>query len=524
MGAIILYVIKCAVFLMIFFIFNKLTFKSETFHGFTRITWLAVIFLSLLLPLVYLPDLNSIFGSPAKNTGIISGGELQMEGIVANDIINPTFVQIIKLSSIIYFAGFMVTLIAFLFSYIKMIYFITRRRKAGFPETIQWDYIDDFENCKTLTECRNAELIICEDGISPFSWLKYVIISQKDLQENGREILLHELTHIKQKHSLDILATDILIIFQWFNPASWLLKHSLQQVHEYIADEGVIKAGVNAKKYQLLLIKKAVGQRLYSMANSFDHSKLKNRITMMLKRKSNKWAYAKCLYALPVAFLAMSAFAYPGISSKTEEISNVKFIKNPAVLQKSITGTPSVAKVLNSVPSNFKGLIFVNGKEYKNALSELPSDKIESINVSKDTSKIQLSTSDKKSIIITSVKTTSAIPARQNDDVIPFAIVEVKPKFQGGDQNTFTKWVYNHLKYPEDAKKLGKHGRVVVKFIVDEEGNVTNVKAIRKTYKSLNEEAINVIKASPKWTPGMSKGKKTKVSFTFPVIFQMREK
>ena len=115
--------------------------------------------------------------------------------------------------------------------------------------------------------------------------MKFVVISEKDLKENGEEILTHEYAHIRKRHSIDLLIADICIFFQWFNPASWLLKQELQNIHEFEADESVIAQGIDAKKYQLLLIKKAVGTRLYSMANSFNHSSLKKRITMMLKKE-----------------------------------------------------------------------------------------------------------------------------------------------------------------------------------------------------------------------------------------------
>ena len=141
-------------------------------------------------------------------------------------------------------------------------------------------------------------LIVHNCDIAPFSWMGYIVISRKDLEENGREILIHELAHIHNRHSWDLLVADVCIFFQWFNPASWLLKQELQNIHEFEADETVIKEGVDAKQYQLLLIKKAVGTRLYSMANSFNHSKLKKRITMMLKEKSSPWARLKYLYVL----------------------------------------------------------------------------------------------------------------------------------------------------------------------------------------------------------------------------------
>ena len=122
---------------------------------------------------------------------------------------------------------------------------------------------------------RGITLVVHDRAVAPFSWMKYIVISRKDLEENGREILIHETAHIRNRHSIDLLIADVCIFFQWFNPGAWLLKQELQNIHEYEADETVINEGVNAKEYQLLLIKKAVGTRLYSMANSFNHSKLK---------------------------------------------------------------------------------------------------------------------------------------------------------------------------------------------------------------------------------------------------------
>lgn len=110
------------------------------------------------------------------------------------------------------------------------------------------------------------------------------MLSRQDLEEYGEEIIAHEYAHIMHKHFRDLLLAEICLLFQWFNPAMWLFRKELKTVHEFEADESVLKAGIDAKKYQLLLIQKTVGTRLYSMVNSFDHSSLKKRITMMLKK------------------------------------------------------------------------------------------------------------------------------------------------------------------------------------------------------------------------------------------------
>ena len=156
------------------------------------------------------------------------------------------------------------------------------------------------------------------DGISlrvhggkekPFSWFRWVVVSEEDLCDGAREILTHEAAHVKAGHSWDIMLVDAVIIMQWFNPLAWIMKNTLKDIHEFEADEAVIASGVNAKQYQLLIIKKAVGARLYSIANSFNHSLTKKRITMMCKEKSNKWRCAKALYVLPVVAVAALSFS-----------------------------------------------------------------------------------------------------------------------------------------------------------------------------------------------------------------------
>jgi len=162
--------------------------------------------------------------------------------------------------------------------------------------------------------------------------MKYIVISRRDWEDSKDEILTHEMAHIRYRHSWDILLSGVCVVFHWFNPAAWLLKQELQNIHEYEADECVINQGIDAKRYQLLLIKKAVGtQRFTSMANSFNHSKLKKRITMMLKSKSNKWARLKYLYVLPLAAIAITAFARPEISLELEKISSTKISELPLI-------------------------------------------------------------------------------------------------------------------------------------------------------------------------------------------------
>ena len=219
------------------------------------------------------------------------------------------------------------------------------------------------------------------------------------------EILAHEQAHIRACHSLDMWFAGCCAVLHWFNPAVWLLKQELQNVHEYEADESVIAHGVDAKHYQLLLIKKAVGaQRFTSMANSFDHSKLKKRITMMLKQKSNPWARLKFLYVLPLAAVAVAAFARPEISRRLENISEVEFAEVLTSRQdKKMLQTKKDKPLLR--PLEFKSnmrpaegvryakpdpLVMIDGVEYTGGLDKVDPNEIESISIMKDKSAIEM--------------------------------------------------------------------------------------------------------------------------------------
>jgi TonB family protein len=306
--------------------------------------------------------------------------------------------------------------------------------------------------------------VVHNQEIAPFSWMKYIVISRKDLEENGREILIHEMAHIHHRHSVDLLVADICIFFQWFNPGAWLLKQELQNIHEYEADETVINEGVNAKEYQLLLIKKAVGTRLYSMANSFNHSKLKKRITMMLKEKSNPWARLKYLYVLPLAAIAVTAFARPEISEKMEEISAVKV----------------------------------------NDLAEIVQEKVlqDTVKVSKD--------EKKDALVVTGVK------SKEEEEIVIFEVVEQMPEYPGG-MSALQKYLSEKIAGSPMKGKAG--GRVMVGFTVAETGKIKDVRVLQSDEASLNQEAERIVSEMPDWIPGKQRGRPVPVKYTVPIRF-----
>ena len=352
MGTFLVYILKSAACLAVFYLFYKLLMSRDTFHRFNRFALLGLLVLSSLLPLV-----EASVNSPAAVQEtmltleqLLLLADIQPEGESMAAVTPSATVLWLRAALLVYLTGIVFFIVRNLCSLARL----GRLIRQGKREALD-SYLPDRKE-------KNVRLVVHDYDIAPFSWMHWIVIARKDLEENGREILIHELAHIRNRHSWDLLLADLCIFVQWFNPAAWLLKQELQNIHEYEADETVLREGVNARNYQMLLIKKAVGTRLYSMANSFNHSSLKKRITMMLKEKSNPWARAKYLYILPLAALAVTAFARPEVSAVADEISAVKVIA-PAVhdsiqpnVQTAVAAPPSALDQMPEFPGGMEAL------------------------------------------------------------------------------------------------------------------------------------------------------------------------
>ena len=452
MGAFFIYILKSSVCLVLFYLFFRVLLSKETFHRFNRVALLGVLFLSLLIPFIEVTTNHQVEVQQTMLTieQVLLMAEMESAtvdatgGVAVHEVASLSWIEILLL---VYLAGIIFFACRNLYSLIRLFRLIHSGKR------------EKLENGTTL--------VVHEQEIAPFSWMKYIVISRKDLEENGREILIHEAAHIRHRHSIDLLVADICIFFQWFNPGAWLLKQELQNIHEYEADETVINEGVNAKEYQLLLIKKAVGTRLYSMANSFNHSKLKKRITMMLKEKSSPWARLKYLYVLPVAAIAVTAFARPEVSDKVEKISSVKVNDLAAIVE---------TKVAESAGDTTK-----------------PAD----------------------------VKYVPAEVRKQLKGTSVFEVAEEMPEFPGGGMSAFMDYIKTNMRYPASAKENGTQGRVTVQFVVDEDGSIKDSKVLRSVDKDMDAEALRLINTMPKWKPGRQKGQPVAVKFTVPVMFRL---
>ena len=424
MGFFFVYILKSGVCLSLFYLFYRLLLSKETFYRFNRIALLGILVFSLLLPLIEVTKApqNEINQAELTIAQLLVMAEnhqqTQVTAVVEGDDLVDTWrspVHWIEIVLLFYIAGIFFLVCRNVYSLFRLVRLMN---------TAQRRQID-----------KHTVLLVHDRKVAPFSWMKFVVISRTDLEENGREILIHECAHIRKHHSWDLLIADICIFFQWFNPGAWLLKQELQNIHEYEADEAVINGGINARDYQLLLIKKAVGTRLYSMANSFNHSKLKKRITMMLKEKSNPWARLKYLYVLPLAAIAVTAFARPEISEKADEISAVKVNDLAAIVEakveeitkdvSNITSGDSLKKLVVTGDSILKekGTISIYGEKGKNGVlaTKLLPDEDNHFKITKTQAKIKpgMNTSvDKSKLMGTHIGGISTVDLRDKDVLV----------------------------------------------------------------------------------------------------------
>ena len=424
MGFFFVYILKSGVCLSLFYLFYRLLLSKETFYRFNRIALLGILVFSLLLPLIEVTKApqNEINQAVLTIEQLLvmaeNHQETQVTTVVEGDDLVDTWrspVHWIEIVLLFYIAGIFFLVCRNVYSLFRLVRLMN---------TAQRRQID-----------KHTVLLVHDRNVAPFSWMKFVVISRTDLEENGREILIHECAHIRKHHSWDLLIADICIFFQWFNPGAWLLKQELQNIHEYEADEAVINEGINARDYQLLLIKKAVGTRLYSMANSFNHSKLKKRITMMLKEKSNPWARLKYLYVLPLATIAVTAFARPEISERVEEISAVKVNDLAAIVEakveeitkdvSNITSGDSLKKLVVTGDSILKekGTISIYGEKGKNGVlaTKLLPDEDNHFKITKTQAKIKpgMNTSvDKSKLMGTHIGGISTVDLRDKDVLV----------------------------------------------------------------------------------------------------------
>lgn len=532
-----IYLIKSALLLAILYGGFALLLSKETFHRFNRLALLTVMIMSLVLPAIQLtmdkpqfltfysltPDLSteSLTPNPSPKE---EGNSLTTESLTFNSTLMEEESNIEPEKSIeneitlplggswegaIYLTGVLGSVGFFLFQLFRF----WRETKGG-----------------TSTRDEEGNTIVIRGGkFSPYSFLHYIIISVSDYEQLRKPILAHEQAHIRLGHSWDLLLLEVVKAVQWFNPFVYLLGRDLKAIHEYEADNAVLNQGIDAKTYQLLLVTKAVGNRLQTLGNNLSHHSLKKRIKMMHKKNSNRWMMTKAVVLPALMALAVVAFAKPKVEENLQETQNsseklitfkegdpnrfaitiprgtwresTAYDKHDSYIEEETTQTP------NFTTENVT--IKLNGKVVDpHNLADMPASELKKFEQKFPEREINL------------ITTPVQIPESAEDDDKIYDVVEVNASFPDGIEACY-KWIKDQIKYPEDCKTQGISGRVMTQFTVNKDGSLSNIKALQSPHASLSKEAIRVVNAMPKWKPAKVKGKVVRSYFRLPINFRL---
>ena len=291
-----IYEAKVALLLAVFYICYRVLLSHETFHRLNRIVLTGSVIVSFLLPFCVLTFHRTVLvpadaATPAMVSEpippVMPQDPQDLPALAAETAASaPQGGWLLTMFAFIYFAG-----VAFCLARIAV-------------ELIQVFRI--IRSGEILPQQDGLSLVVIDRDLAPFSWMRWIVLSREDYESGNRHIREHERAHIGLGHARDLLFMNVLSAMQWFNPVMRMLKEDLRAIYEYEADDAVLRGGANIKEYQYSLIRKAVSASGYSITNSFNHSILKNRITMMSKQKSVTARGLRALYVLPLIAAALA--------------------------------------------------------------------------------------------------------------------------------------------------------------------------------------------------------------------------
>ena len=456
-----IYSIKSALVLALLYLPYTLMLRQESFFRMNRITLLTILMLALVLPMVDIPSLATpeqpvVYEMQHRIMLMTQEAEMTTKSLAAT----TRTISWLGILAIVYIIGVILALLIRLWQLFK----IDKIIRGG---------------CLWTDKSGKATIYCHIDDVAPFSWMRSIVISEKDYKPYGREILLHEKAHILNLHSMDILFLTLVEAVQWWNPIAYLLGRSLRDVHEYEADDYVLHQGISLHNYQALLVKKALANTTYAFANNFNHSLVKKRIYMMNHPKSNPWLRSKVLYILPVTLVVLTVFATPKLNEKVEEIvEKVAEMPQPSPQpeqQPESVPTPVVADLPSAEPKE------------KPAVKESTADSLSSENYVND--------------------------VYRNE----YINLSQPPEFPGG-MSALRAFVQLHVAQAleNDISMAGK--RAYVQFRIKQDGTIDNIGLVRGDREAYHE-AIKIVGQMPQWIPARRFGELADAHFVLTIDF-----
>jgi TonB family protein len=539
------YLAQVSLYWLLLYACYWLLLRRHTFFGWNRAYLLASLLGAFALPLVEYPEAAPVV--PVLTYAVAS---LPPVVITVQSAAEPVaaFPDWMLLVGMVYVLGVLFMGIR-LGRYLRKLYAFFRRGEA-IP-------MDDYT------------LILLDDHpqsggrVGSFSFLNRIVITRTDYERHLDTILNHELVHVQQRHSWDILLVEVLRVLFWFNPVLILYKRSLQQVHEYLADgQAILQSAVRRDQYAEFLVAYALRAPVATLTNHFFNSSLlKSRITMLYKNRNSKWALGRYAIVLPLVGLVLM------LTAARERVADVLETSLPAgaetflslpetppsqntevspapIETTTVKGTVRSSKTKELLPG---AIVVVVGTTTGTAtdengafeLKEVPLNSQLAISyVSYETRKVEVTKKNQavnvvlewqqttlgKTVVVTygsperSAPDTSTRAEKSNEK--GFVIVEQLPEFPGGMQEMH-KFLSKNIRYPADARRNGIEGEVLIRFVISESGRVRNPEVVKSLGEGTDEEALRVVLNMPSWKPAMQNGRPVPTEYILPIEFKI---
>ena len=478
-----MYLLKLNLALIVLFGFYKLMFSGDTFFALRRATLIGMCLVAMLVP-----GLNCSYWIN-KSVGMVSMANEYAAIVLPAVTVTPGGGGSIGWETTAMTIYTMVACLLLLRFFWQLVSIVRLRNK-----------------CRT-TDINGTKVYLLESDEGPFSFFNWIFINPtKHNRQETDEIMTHELAHCRQLHSVDILCAELFAIVFWANPFVWLLKREVRLNLEYLADNNVLAGGTDSKKYQYHLLGLAYRKNVATISNNFNVLPLKKRIKMMNKKRTKR--IAKVKYALYIP-LAAALLVVSNIETVARDIANVA---------KAMPMAKASVKQEKMVDLSFSNKATVAVESRKNVQStEAIERKDNKMEVQADNRNSKMSAQKvEETTEVANEESAEKGPKKSPKKVYDY--IENMPTFNGN----LNQWLLQNMKYPVEAMNKKEQGKVIVQFIVSENGEVSEPKIIRSVSPALDKEACRIVLAMPKWNPGKLKGKPVAVRYMLPISFRLQ--
>ena len=455
----------------------RLLFRNCNRFQFNRFMLLSMTAFAFTLPFIHITIPAQLPGNVAFTHNIPSYFMLQ-EVVVTAQNASTNSLNSINLVSVTYIIGVILFLSKLIFNILK----IRKIARNNISENIN-----------------GINVVKTEEEHIPYSFMNNIFIPRGDTDP---EILKHEMSHVRNRHSLDIIFIETATAFQWFNPFMRLIKKDLQNIHEYTADRDVIDNGADKTDYMMLILQQCTASGTgarpgasTSIGNNFSFSLTKKRIKMITQKKKTKGLIFRALLTLPVFATLLLANCIPN-----NNVLNAQTVN---------TNSLDMELYITIPPSGALNIIDTCGEQICFDFSCVKNDTVMDLSFWPDEFWYIERKSDSSYKI-------SFIP--KNDSI--YRVVEQMPEFPGGTAKMLT-FISENIKYPQSAMEKGIEGKCHIQFVIDVDGSITDVELLKGFDEECDAEALRVVNLMPKWKPGKKDGKPVRVQYMIPIAFKL---